>query len=257
VFFRDSSSFQNGDFSARWILFPPAKGHYVMNPPMSAGSALNSSPEAFMSYGFLETAFTPGVRAVQEQMGVADFWEGIDGSHGSDTFSENEVMFIGQRDSFYMATVSETGWPYMQHRGGPAGFLKVLDETTLAFADYRGNRQYVSTGNLAANDRACLFLMDYARRARLKIFVHVETLAPDADPELAKTVAVPGYRAKIERIFRLRLEGYDWNCPQHITARYTVQDIKQMAQPLQERLAELEAENAKLRARLGEPPKDD
>lgn len=210
-----------------------------------------------MSYGFLETAFTPSVRAVQEQMGVADFWEGIDGSHGRDTFSESEVMFIAQRDSFYMATVSETGWPYVQHRGGPAGFLKVLDENTLAFADYRGNRQYVSSGNLAANDRACLFLMDYARRARLKVFVRVETLAPDADPELAERVAVPGYRAKIERIFRLRLEGFDWNCPQHITARYTVQDIKQMAQPLQERLAELEAENAELRARLGEPAKDE
>jgi hypothetical protein len=248
----DSSRFQNGDFSARWILFAPAEVHDATSPAMPAGTASNR-PETRMPYGFLETAFTPSVRAVQEQMGVADFWEGIDGTHGRDTFSESEILFIAQRDSFYMATVSETGWPYMQHRGGRAGFLKVLDETTLAFADYRGNRQYVSTGNLAANDRACLFLMDYARRGRLKIFAHVETLAPDADPELAKTVAVPGYRAKIERIFRLRLEGFDWNCPQHITARYTVQDIETMARPLRDRLAELEAENADLRGRLEGP----
>ena len=154
------------------------------------------------------------------------------------------------RDSFYMATVSETGWPYVQHRGGPRGFLKVVDDRTLAFADYRGNRQYISTGNLAADDRACLFLMDYARRARLKIYAHVETLALDADPALTELVTVPGYKAKLERIFRLRLEAFDWNCPQHITPRFTEQEVGKAVRPLRDRLSQLETENAELRARL-------
>ena len=126
-----------------------------------------------------------------------------------------------------MATVSETGWPYVQHRGGPRGFLKCVDDRTLAFADYRGNRQYISTGNLAADDRACLFLMDYADRARLKIYAHVEDLALDADPALTELVTVPDYKAKLERIFRLRLENFDWNCPQHITPRFTEQEVSE------------------------------
>jgi predicted pyridoxine 5'-phosphate oxidase superfamily flavin-nucleotide-binding protein len=120
----------------------------------------------------------------------------------------------------------------------------------LAFADYRGNRQYISTGNVAANDRACLFLMDYARRARLKIYVHVEEVALDADPALVALVIDPNYRAKLERIFRLRLESFDWNCPQHITPRFTEEQVGEAVRPLRDRLAELESENAELRARL-------
>ncbi len=149
-----------------------------------------------------------------------------------------------------MANVSESGWPYVQHRGGPRGFLKLTDARTLAFADYRGNLQYLSTGNLAADDRACLFLMDYPRRTRLKIYVHVETLPLDADPSLTELVTVPGYKAKIERVFRLRLEAFDWNCPQHITQRFTEEDVTHAVQPLRGRLAQLEAENEELRSRL-------
>lgn len=203
-----------------------------------------------MSYGFLDIAVTPSVRAVQEQMGVAGTWEDFKGHREFDRFTGNEAAFIGERDSFYMATASETGWPYVQHRGGPAGFLKVVDATTLAFADYRGNKQYISTGNIAANDRACLFLMDYAHRARLKVYVHVETLAPDADPALTKLVTDPGYKAKIERIFRLRLASFDWNCPQHITPRFTEDEVRTSLTPVHERLAQLERENAALRAQL-------
>ncbi|MGH1558887.1 pyridoxamine 5'-phosphate oxidase family protein [Caulobacter segnis] len=129
----------------------------------------------------------------------------------SEAFTENEEAFIAERDSFYMASVSETGWPYVQYRGGPPGFLKVLDETTLAFADFRGNRQYISVGNLDANDRVALILVDYPRRARLKILAHVERLALDAEPGLLERLSDPGYRAKPERIFppeagRVRLE---------------------------------------------------
>ena len=203
-----------------------------------------------MSYGFLDIAITSSVHAVQEAMGVAGTWEDFHGDRAFDQFTGNEAAFIAERDSFYTATVSETGWPYVQHRGGPAGFLKLVDAQTLAFADYRGNRQYISTGNLAANDRACLFLMDYARRARLKIYVHVETLGVDDDPEITRLVTVPGYQAKIERIFRLRLDAFDWNCPQHITPRFTEAEVRDATAPLRDRLAQLEAENAALRATL-------
>ena len=193
---------------------------------------------------------TPSVRAAQAAMGVDQIWLGAD-TRPSDTLAEDEIAFIASRDSFYMASVSETGWPYVQHRGGKAGFLKVVDHRTLAFADYRGNRQYISTGNFAANDRACLFLMDYARRARLKMYVHVERLTLDADKGLTELVSDPTYKGRAEGIFRLRLEAYDWNCPQHITPRYTEQQVEQAVAPLRERLQRLEAENATLRAQLG------
>jgi uncharacterized protein len=203
-----------------------------------------------MTYGFLDIASTPSVRAAQAEMGVQNFWTDLPSERSFDRFTENESAFIASRDSFYMASVSETGWPYVQHRGGPQGFLKVLDDRTLAFADYRGNRQYISTGNLAANDRVCLFLMDYSRRARLKIYAHAEKLALDADPALTELLTTPSYRAKPERLFRLRLEAFDWNCPQHITPRYTEAEIAVAVQPLRQRLAELEAENAALRAQV-------
>lgn len=203
-----------------------------------------------MPYNFLEVAITPNVRLAQAEMGADQIWLG-DHHRESDSFTENELAFIAARDSFYIASVSETGWPYVQHRGGPPGFLKTVDRKTLAFADYRGNRQYISTGNFAANDRACLFLVDYPRRARLKIYMHVEKLTLDADPTLTDLVFDAGYRAKTERIFRLRLEAFDWNCPQHITPRYTEAEIDKAVTPLRDRLAQLEAENAGLRARLG------
>ncbi len=203
-----------------------------------------------MSYGFLDIAVTPSVRAVQTQMGVDQVWQDFKGHREFDRFTVNEAAFIADRDSFYMATVSETGWPYVQHRGGPRGFLKLVDECTLAFADYRGNRQYISTGNLAADDRACLFLMDYSRRARLKVYAHVETLALDADPTLTEIVAAGDYKAKLERVFRLRLKNFDWNCSQHITPRFTEQNVNAAVRPLRDRLVQLETENAGLRSQL-------
>jgi hypothetical protein len=205
-----------------------------------------------MSYGFLDIASTPSVRAAQAAMGVAEHWQGFSGDRAFDRLTPNEVAFIGARDSFYMATVSETGWPYVQHRGGQAGFLKVVDEKTLAFADYRGNRQYISLGNLGASDRAALILMDYANRARLKIYARIEALALDADPGLTERVLDPGYRAKPERILKLHIEAFDWNCPQHITRRFTEAEVMEGVRPLRERLEALEAENAELRAKLVE-----
>jgi uncharacterized protein len=220
--------------------------------PVSVMWPTTAQRSSLMSYGFLDIAISPSVRAVQEKMGADRAWIDFKGHREFDRFAENEAAFIAERDSFYMATVSETGWPYVQYRGGPRGFLKLLDDRTLAFADYRGNRQYISTGNLAANDRVCLILMDYRVPARLKIYAHVTTLALADDPSLTPLVEVPGYKAKIERIFRLTLQAFDWNCPQHITRRFTEEEIVDSVRPLHDRVAQLEAENAELRARLDE-----
>jgi len=203
-----------------------------------------------MPYGFMDVARTPGVAAAQAQMGVGDLWTRFKGRRAFDRFTADEATLLAQRDSFYIASVSETGWPYVQHRGGPPGFLKMLDPQTLAFADYRGNRQYISTGNFRTNDRACLILMDYVRRARLKMYVHVETVAPGADQALTERVTDPDYGAAIERIFRLRLVAFDWNCPQHIVPRFSEREIATAVQPLHDRLAALERENAELRRQL-------
>lgn len=201
-----------------------------------------------MPYGFLDIASTPSVRAAQRAMGSDRVYRNFKGDRAFDRFTPNEVAFIAARDSFYMATVSETGWPYVQHRGGPKGFLKVVDEKTLAFADYRGNRQYISVGNLAANDRAALILVDYAARARLKIYARVE--AGPIDTDLAARVAEPNDRARPERVFVLRLAAFDWNCSQHITPRFTEAEATAAIAPLRDRLTSLEAENRKLRAEL-------
>ena len=202
-----------------------------------------------MAYGFMDIASTPSVRAAQAAMGADHLWQDFKGHREFDRFTENEAAFIAERDSFYLATVSETGWPYVQHRGGPRGFLKMVDDRTLAFADYRGNRQYISTGNLAVNQRASLFLMDYAHRARLKIYAHIDTVALDADPALTALVTVPGYKAKLERVFRVRLEAFDWNCPQHITPRFTEGEVTEAVRPLRDRVKALQAEVDALRAR--------
>jgi predicted pyridoxine 5'-phosphate oxidase superfamily flavin-nucleotide-binding protein len=206
--------------------------------------------ESDVSYGFLDIAATPSVRAAQAAMGSEQTWKNFKGHREFDTFTPDEVAFIAQRDSFYMATVSQTGWPYIQHRGGPPGFLKVVDGKSLAFADYRGNRQYISVGNLAADDRAALILMDYAAKARLKIYAHVEAVSLDANPALTERVATPGYKARPERILLLHVNAFDWNCPQHITPRFTHGQIAEVLTPLHERVAALEAENTALRTKL-------
>ncbi|MCY1666345.1 pyridoxamine 5'-phosphate oxidase family protein [Rhizobium sp. SL86] len=203
-----------------------------------------------MTYGFMSIALTPSVRAAQAEMGAEELWSDFRGDRAFDRFTANEAAFIAERDSFYMASVSEKGWPYVQHRGGPPGFLKVIDDQTLAFLDYRGNRQYISTGNFKADDRACLILVDYSRRARLKIFAHVETLSLEANAELKSYLTDAQYRAVPERIFRLRLEAFDWNCPQHILPRYTAHEVSIAAQRLHDDIAALEQENAALRQRI-------
>ena len=204
-----------------------------------------------MAYGFLEIAATPGVCAAQAANGSAGFWADFKGDRAFDRFTDVEAGFIAGRDSFYMATVSETGWPYVQHRGGAPGFLKLIDDRTLAFADYRGNRQYISIGNLATEDRTALILVDYPKRSRMKILAHIAIRALDDDPELTRAVLDTGSKAKAERIIVLTLETFDWNCPQHITPRFTQAEVEEAVKPLRSRLSELEQENAVLRSRLG------
>jgi predicted pyridoxine 5'-phosphate oxidase superfamily flavin-nucleotide-binding protein len=205
-----------------------------------------------MGHRFAEIAFTPAVRAVQEAEGSRAGYRRLDeGDAHHHRLGPREAAFIAMRDSFYMATVSETGWPYIQHRGGPAGFVRVLDETTIGFADFRGNRQYVSVGNLATNDRVSLFFMDYPNRARLKLLGRARAVAAAADPALVANLAVPDYKARVERGIVIAVEAFDWNCAQHIVERYSVADIAAGVAPLRARIAELEAELAALKARRG------
>jgi hypothetical protein len=203
-----------------------------------------------MAHDFLDIAATPSVRAAQAANGSAALWSEPKLHKESDRFAAAEKEFIATRDSLYMATVSESGWPYVQHRGGPVGFLHVIDDTSLAFADFRGNRQYISLGNISANDRVALLLMDYLNRRRLKIYARTEVKDLKADPDLAKILSLTGYRAKPERAFLLRMEAFDWNCPQHITPRFTQQEIETALSPVRMRMAQLEAENKMLRENL-------
>jgi predicted pyridoxine 5'-phosphate oxidase superfamily flavin-nucleotide-binding protein len=201
-----------------------------------------------MAHRFLDIAATPSVKAAQAANGSDRIWSEPKTYRACDRFTAAEVAFIAERDSFYMATVSETGWPYVQHRGGPPGFLRVMNATTLAFADFRGNKQYITFGNAAANDRGALFLVDYPNRRRLKIYVRIEV--KDLEPALAATLVLPGYRAKPERAFVLHLKAFDWNCSQHITPRFAEPEIDVALMPVRARIAQLEAENKMLRNRL-------
>src|SRR6202012_5833393 len=174
-----------------------------------------------------------------------------------DRFTEFETQFLTQRDSFYMATTGSTGWPYVQHRGGPKGFLKVIDDHTLAFGDLRGNKQYISTGNLLTDDRVALIMVDYPRQARLKILGRVEILDGDKASGWLDQVRMPEEKTEIERVYVIHVEAYDWNCPQHITPRYSAEELREGMKDVEKRLQALEQENASLRKELAAGhPKD-
>jgi predicted pyridoxine 5'-phosphate oxidase superfamily flavin-nucleotide-binding protein len=198
-----------------------------------------------MRHRFFSTAFTPSVQAEQARHGsqaayarlaAADDYEEADG------LTPAEISFISARDSFYLATVSETGWPHVQHRGGPAGFVRVLDARTLAWADFSGNRQYVSIGNTGVNDKVALIFVDYPARQRLKILGRMTTAEIGDCPDLKTQLEMAGYRAKIEHAIQARVEAFDWNCPQHIEPRYSLSEIQGLIEPLQRKIADLEAQ---------------
>ena len=197
-----------------------------------------------MSHAFADIAFTPSVNAAQQRDGSrAGYARNFE--DGAEVFNarlgETETKFIAAQRSFYMATVSETGSPYLQHRGGPRGFLKVLDDKTLAFADYAGNRQLISVGNLANNDRVALILTDYAHRVRLKLLRRLTLQDLAATDPLARTLVDRAYRARPQRAMVIRVEGFDWNCPQHIPVRIDAEDVQRALDQRDERIAELEA----------------
>jgi uncharacterized protein len=193
--------------------------------------------------GYSKIAFTDAVKAAQERMGSRRTYARGEGDAGDsfDALGEQEKRFLAERDSFYMASVGQSGWPYIQHRGGPRGFVRVLDERTIAFADLRGNKQYVSVGNVSIDDRVALFFMDYPNRVRLKVLAHATLVTRADDPPTFATVA-DGVTA--ERVFLLRVAGLDWNCPQHITPRFTEEELADVLRPLLERIELLERERA-------------
>ena len=198
---------------------------------------------------FADLAFTPAVQALQERDGSrAAYARRQSKADAGEGLGPREFEYLANADSFYMATVSETGWPYVQHRGGPRGFLRVVSPARIAFADFGGNRQFVSVGNAARDDRVCLIVMDYPNQRRLKLLGRLRFLTiGEADPELVSAVKLTDYRARIERVAVVDIEAFDWNCPQHITQRFTLADIETVAKPLHDRIAQLEAEAATLR----------
>lgn len=203
-----------------------------------------------MSNKFYDITFTEDVKAAQERYGSRRQYERIRAlGDRNAVLSDAEFDFIEQRDGFYMATVGADGQPYIQFRGGKAGFLKVLDEKTIAFADFRGNMQYISVGNLRGeNKKTALFLMDYENQRRLKILAETEVKDASDAPELIEKLKDENYEAKIERAIIFHIKAFDWNCPQHITPRYTLDEIKLMVQPLNDHIEKLEREIEKLKA---------
>lgn len=199
-----------------------------------------------MSLRYLNQMVTPSVNAAQDQFFGRH--QELPATPTADQLGAEEVEHIESRDSFYMATINEHDWPYLQHRGGPAGFLKVLSPTQLGFADYRGNRQLLSTGNLAHNDRVSLFLMDYPSKSRLKILGHAHVLHPEDNPTLTARLIDPSTATRVERFFLIDVDSYDWNCSQYITPRFTSEQVTTALNPLKTRIAELEDEIRSLRA---------
>lgn len=194
-----------------------------------------------MTSHYLHMVATPSVKDAQRQMGSRHAYARHDDAAEPDALTEAEAAFIAARDGFYMASVGESGWPYMQFRGGAPGFVKIVGPREIAFANFRGNRQYVSLGNLTHDNRVALFFMDYANKRRLKVLGRVRFVDLDGAPELAAALIDPNYRAHIEHGVAIEIEAFDWNCPQHITPRYTIEEIAPEIDRLKARIAELEA----------------
>jgi uncharacterized protein len=191
-----------------------------------------------MANKFMQMVLTPAVQQAEDK--YFGKHQVVESAPETNALTASEAFFIDSRDSFYMATVSETGWPYVQHRGGPPGFVKVLGPNLIGFADFKGNRQLISTGNLDASDRVALFMMDYPQRTRLKLLGHAQVLDAREHPELVAQLAPESLRSKVERFFLIQVISYDWNCPQYITPRFTLAEIEKYVGPLKARIAELE-----------------
>jgi uncharacterized protein len=204
-----------------------------------------------MAYAFGTQVFTPVIKALQERYGSRRQYSKRENSGFSpDPIGPSEIELLAECDSFYIASAGATGWPYVQHRGGPKGFLKVIDTHTLAFADFRGNKQFISTGNLTTDDRVALILMDYPRQTRLKIIGHAKAFEGKDAGEWIEKVRDAAYDAVIERVFVIHVDASDWNCPQHITPRFTEEQIRTALAPVEEQMRTLVQENERLQAEL-------
>ena len=199
-----------------------------------------------MATKYLDLSFTDSVCRAQKQY-YGNVGK-IVGAPERDSLSEAEAQFIADRDSFYLGSINESGWPYIQHRGGPKGFVKIVDKNTIAFADYSGNRQYITQGNLSENPKAHIFVMDYKNRERLKILGHARVEDAHAHPELIEQITDPKMRSAVERLVFIDVVSFDWNCPKYITPRYSAEEVEEHVEPLKHRIAELEAQLRKVKS---------
>ena len=203
-----------------------------------------------MAKNFASIAFSPAVKKMQEDMGSRKSYARMEQAVYIDGITENEIAFISQRDSFYMASFGENKFPYIQHRGGPPGFLKVLDSKRLGFIDFKGNMQYISAGNIVTNNNVALIMVDYPARARLKIYAKAEIIELKDNQNLLDLLDLAEYKFKPERMMIFNIEAYDWNCPQHITPRYTIAEIETAFQLQQQNIVKLKAEINSLKQQL-------
>lgn len=209
-----------------------------------------------MTKSFGSLVFTPVVKSLQERYGSRRQYASLEQQTATPArLGPDEREFLGERDTFYIASVGATGWPYVQHRGGPKGFLKVIDDRTIAFADFRGNKQYVSTGNLMTDDRVALILVDYPRQLRLKILGHAEVFEGELAKEWIKKVRDRRYKATVERVFVIKVEAFDWNCQQHIVPRFTETEIRDVLEPIEKQMQQLQEDNERLREQLAQVSK--
>nr|WP_315157289.1 pyridoxamine 5'-phosphate oxidase family protein [uncultured Flavobacterium sp.] len=205
-----------------------------------------------MAKNFAEIAFTGAVKALQEQHGSRKGYERMEKFNIIDGLTQNEMDFIANRDSFYLASIGEKNFPYIQHRGGPRGFVKVLDKNTIGFIDFSGNKQYISVGNFATNNNVALIMMDYPARARLKILAKAEIIELKDNSELLSKLDLGEYKFHPERMMLFHIEAFDWNCPQHIIQRFTLEEIQIAFEPKFQYISKLEEEIENLKNRLKE-----
>lgn len=203
-----------------------------------------------LTMNYSQLAFSDAARVLQEQFGSRHVYEQAEKQNMVDGLTDNEVRFIANQDHLYMASIGENGFPYIQHRGGPRGFVKVLDDQTLAFVDFSGNKQYISAGNLSTNPNVSIIMVSYPHRARLKLYAVARTVQLSEEPELFTRIDPSGYKHRPERMIVLNIQAYDWNCPQHITPRYTSEEIEQAFASQRGHIADLEAENKRLKGEL-------
>lgn len=204
-----------------------------------------------MAKNFAEIGFSAAAKKLQEKYGSRKTYSRMESQTVYSGLGRHEQSFIAQRDSFYMATSGENGFPYIQHRGGPKGFLKVLDENRLGFIDFKGNMQYISVGNIATNNKVSLFMVDYPNKRRLKLYAKAEIVELKDNPELLQNLDLEDYKFQPERMMVFNIEAFDWNCPQHITPRFTVEEVEEALKPQYEHIKNLEAEITELKVKLG------